>query len=430
VNDVVISAHGLGKQYRIWTQSRPQSLSDRVSLALHRRRRDARDAPLRREIWALRDVSFDVRRGEVLGIIGPNGAGKSTLLSVLARITDPTEGHAELRGRVSSLLEVGTGFHPELSGRDNVFLNGAILGMSRADTAKRFDEIVEFSGVRDFIDVPVKRYSSGMYIRLAFSVAAHLDPEILLLDEVLAVGDRAFQAKCLARIGEMVENGKAVVFVSHDVASVAHLCNRGLVLSGGHVAFLGEIDEAVATYLASTHVGADSEEAPREGSGELRITEISVTNDRGSTGIAPDSPVAIRVGMRADRHVPREHLRLQLGIHSTLGGLFVQLSTDFDPSRPLDRADLEGGAVIVCHVDNLPLKPGTYVISATLERAGGDIIDRIANQALFVIVPADFYGTGVVAGETHPAPLLVRHHWDVLPAEATAVAAALNEAIG
>ena len=421
MSDIVISAHELGKQYRIWTQSRPQSLSDRVGMALHRRRQASRTSPLRREVWALRDVSFEVKRGEVLGVIGPNGAGKSTLLSLLAQITDPTEGYAELHGRVSSLLEVGTGFHPELSGRDNVFLNGAILGMSRAETATKFEEIVEFSGVRDYLDVPIKRYSSGMYVRLAFSVAAHLDPEILLLDEVLAVGDRAFQEKCLSRITEMVESGRAVVFVSHDVASVAHLCNRGLVLNGGRQVFLGNIDEAVATYLASSHVGADIAEIEREGSGELRVTRVTVTDADGGGAITSGAPIAIHVELKALGRVSREHLRLQLGIHSTFGGMYVQLSTDFDPSRPLDRADLEEGAAVVCHVDSVPLKPGTYTISATIERTGGDIVDRITDQGHFGIAPSDLFGTGVLAGESHPAPVLVRHHWDVLPASPAAV---------
>ena len=194
----VISGEGLSKRFRIWTHSKPTSLSDRVRL-MFLRAREPEAAPLRQEIWALRDVSFEVGHGEVLGVIGPNGAGKSTLLSVLARITEPTEGQAVIRGRVSSLLEVGTGFHPELSGRDNVFLNGAVLGMSRSETAKKFDEIVEFSGVGDFIDMPVKRYSSGMYVRLAFAVAAHIEPEMLVVDERLTDGLGRLLAEALVQ---------------------------------------------------------------------------------------------------------------------------------------------------------------------------------------------------------------------------------------
>jgi lipopolysaccharide transport system ATP-binding protein len=410
MNDVVISAHGLGKQYRVWTKPKPQSISDRVALALHRRR-SREEEPLRRAIWALRDVSFDVHRGEVLGIVGPNGAGKSTLLSVLARITDPSEGHAEIRGRVSSLLEVGTGFHPELSGRDNVFLNGAVLGMSRAETAAKFDEIVDFSGVRDFIDMPIKRYSSGMYVRLAFSVAAHLDPEILLLDEVLAVGDRAFQEKCLTRIHEMVEAGRAVIFVSHDVASIGRLCTRGLVLNNGRAVFDGAVEEAIAAYLHSTPLGGDDAEAEREGTGELRIRDVTVSSLDGGHAVSAGGPTMIEVDIRRLRRLDAANLRLQIGIYSTLGGMYVLLSTDYDPARPLDGFD--GGGSVRCYVDELPLKPGTYTIAASIERAGGELVDRVADRGFFAIAPADFYDTGIMPGELHPAPVLVRHRWEV-----------------
>jgi lipopolysaccharide transport system ATP-binding protein len=415
--DVVISAHGLGKRYKIWTHSRPRSLSDRIELALDRTRLRARSrpvAPLREEIWALKDVSLEVERGEVLGVIGPNGAGKSTLLSILARITDPTEGHAEIRGRVSSLLEVGTGFHPELSGRDNVYLNGAVLGMRKSETAAKFDEIVEFSGVGDFIDMPVKRYSSGMYVRLAFSVAAHLDPEILLLDEVFAVGDRAFQEKCIARISEMTRSGRTVFFVSHDVGSVSRLCDRALVLNEGHLVFKGPVDDAIARYLSSRTLGggatADEE---REGTGEVRITQIDVVGIDGDTMIRADQPVQIRVRLEAPAPFRGDGLRLQLGINHTLGGQYVALSTDFSLERPLDGVELAEGATAVCELEELPLKPGSYFVSATLERPGGEVLDRITKRSLFAVIPSDFFGTGIVVGEAHIAPVLVRHRWEV-----------------
>ena len=429
--DTVISAHGLGKRYRIWTHSRPKSLSDRVELAVDRARHRARSrpvAPLREEIWALKDVSLEVERGEVLGVIGPNGAGKSTLLSILARITDPTEGQAEIRGRVSSLLEVGTGFHPELSGRDNVYLNGAILGMRRAETAAKFDEIVEFSGVRDFIDMPVKRYSTGMYVRLAFSVAAHLDPEILLLDEVFAVGDRAFQEKCIARISEMTRSGRTVLFVSHDVSSVARLCDRALVLNDGHLVFKGPVDDAIGQYLSSRTLGggatADEE---REGTGEARITRVDVSGVDGGPAIRADQPLTIRVRLEASAPFRADGLRLQLGIHATLGGQYVALSTDFALERPLDGVELGEGATAVCELEELPLKPGSYFVSAALERPGGELVDRVTKQALFAVIPTDYFGTGLMPGETHIAPVLVRHRWEV---EAGATAGIATEARG
>jgi lipopolysaccharide transport system ATP-binding protein len=415
--ETVISTHSLGKRYRIWTHSRPKSLSDRVAIAVDRTRHRARSRPvepLREEIWALNDVSFEVEKGEVLGVIGPNGAGKSTLLSILARITDPTSGYAEIRGRVSSLLEVGTGFHPELSGRDNVYLNGAILGMRKAETASKFDEIIEFSGVRDFIDMPVKRYSTGMYVRLAFSVAAHLDPEILLLDEVFAVGDRAFQEKCIARISEMTRSGRTVLFVSHDVSSVARLCDRALVLNDGGLVFQGPVDDAIARYLSSGTLGGGSTaDEEREGTGEVRIAGVQVAAADGGLGIRADRPLAIRVRLEGPTARRVDGLRLHLGIHSALGGQYVALSTDFDPERPLDGVELGDGATAVCHLEELPLKPGSYYVSADLERPGGDLVDRVTKQSQFAVVPTDFFRTGLIPGEQHHGPVLVRHSWVV-----------------
>jgi lipopolysaccharide transport system ATP-binding protein len=211
-----------------------------------------RDKGTRDELWALNDVNFSVAPGEVVGIIGRNGAGKSTLLKVLSRITEPTTGRVEIYGRVGSLLEVGTGFHPELSGRENIFLNGAILGMRRSEIIKRFDEMISFAGVERFVDTPVKRYSSGMFLRLAFAVAAHLDPEILVVDEVLAVGDAAFQQKCLNKMGDVAKAGRTVLFVSHNMPAIKHLCQRAIVLSSGSVVFDGGANEAVGVYLATT----------------------------------------------------------------------------------------------------------------------------------------------------------------------------------
>ncbi len=204
-----------------------------------------------REFWALRDVSFELGQGEVLGVIGPNGAGKSTLLKILARITEPSEGDAYIHGRVGSLLEVGTGFHPELSGRDNVYLNGALLGMRRREIAAKFDDVVDFAGIGRFIDMPVKRYSSGMYVRLAFAVAAHLEPEILLIDEVLSVGDHAFQQRCIGRMGEIAHSGRTILYVSHSLASVAALCTQACLLEHGKVVYHGPVDEALNRYHES-----------------------------------------------------------------------------------------------------------------------------------------------------------------------------------
>src|SRR5690348_14743315 len=247
-SDPVIAAEGVSKRYRLGERESYRALRDVLAGAFavpwrHRAR------PATSELWALDDVSFTLGRGEVLGLIGANGAGKSTLLKVLSRITEPTRGRIVLRGRVGSLLEVGTGFHPELTGRENIMLNGTILGMRRAEIVRRFDEIVEFSGAQKFLDTPVKRYSSGMQVRLAFAVAAHLEPEILLVDEVLAVGDAEFQQKCLGKMRDVTREGRTVVFVSHNLAAVRALCPRSLVLQKGRLVFDGATEEAVHRYL-------------------------------------------------------------------------------------------------------------------------------------------------------------------------------------
>src|SRR5581483_6289977 len=247
---LVLRVEGLSKSYRIGEREPYKALRDVITDAFAGRasRRRRKTAPANR-ILALDDVSFEVREGEVLGLIGRNGAGKSTLLKVLSRITEPTQGQVTLRGRVGSLLEVGTGFHPELTGRENIFLNGTILGMRRAEIVRRFDEIVEFAGVARFLDTPVKRYSSGMQVRLAFAVAAHLEPEILLVDEVLAVGDAEFQEKCLGKMRDVTRDGRTVVFVSHNLAAVRSLCSRALLLDQGRLVFDGRTGDAVERYL-------------------------------------------------------------------------------------------------------------------------------------------------------------------------------------
>ena len=298
MSNVAIRAEHLGKRYRIGAAAQRHGSLREALVHLS-------GAPLRNlkrlgslgadgaaqgdsVVWALRDVSFEIPVGQAVGVIGRNGAGKSTLLKILSRITEPSVGYAEVHGRVGSLLEVGTGFHPELTGRENVYLNGSILGMDRAYIARKFDEIVEFSGVERYIDTPVKRYSSGMYLRLAFAVAAHLEPEILVVDEVLAVGDAEFQKKCLGKMGEVAGEGRTVLFVSHNMGAISTLCESVLLLRDGRVAAFGTPDEIVAEYLESavdTHTGEYVwpvlDEAP--GSAEIRARALRVRNDRGQT---------------------------------------------------------------------------------------------------------------------------------------------------
>ena len=249
MSDIVIKAENLGKQFHIGSMQKYDTLRDRLAGTFKRKTENGKRKTDEDSFWALKDINFEIKQGEVVGVIGRNGAGKSTLLKILSKITEPTVGRVELHGRVGSLLEVGTGFHPELTGRENVFLNGAILGMSRAEITRKFDEIVAFSGVDRFIDTPVKHYSSGMYVRLAFSVAAHLEPEILLIDEVLSVGDFKFQEKCLKKIQNLLNSGVTVIFISHDLEAVEQICKRCIYLNKGRIVFNGNSTECINKYL-------------------------------------------------------------------------------------------------------------------------------------------------------------------------------------
>lgn len=270
MSNMAIRVSGLGKLFRLGAPVRyrtlRETLTESAAASVRFMRGGCRRKTPVQTFWALKDVSFEVQEGEVIGVIGTNGAGKSTLLKILSRITEPTEGEAAIRGRLASLLEVGTGFHPELTGRENIFLNGAILGMKKSEILRRFDEIVSFAEVEQFIDTPVKRYSSGMYVRLAFSVAAHLDPEVMIVDEVLAVGDQRFQEKCLSRMGQFGKQGRTVLFVSHSMPSIQRLCSRVIILEGGRIRMDAPKDAAVAEYLSSgqssTYSGASSDSEP------------------------------------------------------------------------------------------------------------------------------------------------------------------------
>jgi len=272
-NNIAISVRGLSKSYTIAHQERHITLAEQ---ALYHMRHGFRPAP-KETFWALKDLCFDVQSGDVVGIVGRNGAGKSTLLKILSRITEPTSGEIDVYGRVGSLLEVGTGFHPELTGRENVFLNGAILGMSKAEIRKQFDAIVDFSGVEKFLDTPVKRYSSGMYVRLAFAVAAHLNPEILIVDEVLAVGDSEFQGKCLGKMKDVASSGRTVLFVSHFMHSVSMLCSKAIFIEKGTIRHFGSVEDAIDHYVRSFEQGATKGADPvrRSGTGEYRITSVT-----------------------------------------------------------------------------------------------------------------------------------------------------------
>ncbi|MBI4333169.1 MAG: ABC transporter ATP-binding protein [Chloroflexi bacterium] len=332
MSDTAIRVENLGKIYRIGElasyQTLRESITNILSFPLRPFRSTIRNPgaeprnPSSRYIWALKDVSFEVKQGEVVGIIGRNGSGKSTLLKVLTRITEPTEGCAEIRGRVGSLLEVGTGFHPELTGRENVYFNGAVLGMKKEEIARKFAEIVEFSGVEKFIDTPLKRYSSGMQVRLAFAVAAHLEPEILLIDEVLAVGDAGFQKKSLGKMGEIARGGRTVLFVSHNMSAISTLCNRAILLREGNIAAQGVTSEVIGQYLSSGENQSGEvvwpfKEAP--GSELVRLNAVRVVDEERKTSFDVDigRPIYLEMEfwcLQKTRMTPVFHLYSQLGV--------------------------------------------------------------------------------------------------------------------
>jgi ABC-type polysaccharide/polyol phosphate transport system ATPase subunit len=370
----VIRVENLGKEYVIGSRERGgetfREMLVSAAAAPFRRlnRLGGRKAADEESIWALRDVSFDVAEGEVVGIIGRNGAGKSTLLKILSRITEPTAGRVTIRGRVSSLLEVGTGFHPELTGRENIYLNGAILGMSRAEIKKKFDEIVDFSGVEKFLDTPVKRYSSGMSVRLAFAVAAHLEPEILIVDEVLAVGDVEFQRKCLGKMRDVAGSGRTVLFVSHNLPAVSTLCSTGILLRNGEMAAEGAIDKIIDGYLGMAIAGDT-----------LRGNRVEI--EAQAEIQSPESGVVLRFQGRLTGPLIRPHIALGLdnseGVR--VGTLYSETSRRFPDLSIGDQIEFQ------IATDPLPLTPGPMVAKIALAQHGEEI--EVYDHALHINIP-------------------------------------------
>lgn len=382
MSDIAIRVESISKQYHIGKKREKymtlrDKLTDVLSAPFRRARKLLRGqaagaAELDETIWALRDVSFEVRRGEVVGIIGRNGAGKSTLLKILSRITEPTEGYAEIHGRVGSLLEVGTGFHPELTGRENIYLNGAILGMKRAEIEKKFDEIVAFSEVEKFIDTPVKHYSSGMYLRLAFAIAAHLEPEILLIDEVLAVGDAAFQKKCIGKMGSVAQEGRTVLFVSHNMGAITQLCERALWLDEGRLKFDGLSSKVVAMYLSSE---VKDHAAWKPSPIQCRDVEVRLESARLLS--ADDRPVGIvdfdnqfKVEIGYEVVEPVRNLSIAYRVIDAIGNPVFE-SMDTDTTNWKGRVRKRGHYLSTCKIPGGLLKPGRYYLSVL------SFIDRV-----------------------------------------------------
>lgn len=363
------------------------------------------------ELWALKDVSFDVKQGEVLGIIGRNGAGKSTLLKILSRVTAPTRGKIKVKGRIASLLEVGTGFHPELTGRENIYLNGAILGMTKQEVARKFDEIVDFAETEKFIDTPVKRYSSGMYVRLAFAVAAHLDPEILVVDEVLAVGDAEFQKKCLGKMGDVAREGRTVLFVSHNMASVSALCRNGIVLQGGKLAGFYPVNEAINYYITCA-VNLVSQVSPkeridREGNGKAQISDVKILNSANETVFqVPLNNGALSFQIDIDGKEPIRSVWVAIGIYDTLNRCILWLDSH---ALNLDFSIKEGINHIACTISpEFAFAKGIYSINVAIFQ-GKEMLDYLPSVTSFDVIDGDFYGTGKISGG-NPA-VYVKQEW-------------------
>jgi lipopolysaccharide transport system ATP-binding protein len=427
MSDVVIHVENLGKRYRIGERERYLALRDVLARAvsaparLFRARKPSSPNGGPSHFWALKDVSFEIHQGDVVGIIGRNGAGKTTLLKILARVTKPTVGHAEVRGRMGSLLEVGTGFHVELTGRENVFLSGAILGMGKAEILRKFDEIVAFAEVEKFIDTPVKHYSSGMQMRLAFAVAAHLEPEILLIDEVLAVGDTAFQKKCLGKMGDVSREGRTILFVSHNMAAIESFCHSTILFRDGTVSQYGPTSEVIRYYIEKeVSVASDGTDLAfrrdRSGNGAVRLTSFHIEDIHGHIMPAVQSgmDVVFVFGFESRDGVAARNVDMGFSLHSRLDqALFVvycsYLGQTFDV---VPRA-----GVLKCHIPRLPLASGRYGVGARIV-VGGEEADWLRNAVGYLQVETgDYYGTGS-KGIDGGAPFLVSGTWSVSSSEA------------
>ncbi len=420
MTEPIIRTENLGKKYKI---RRFEGLSNYVALrdvlanglrsgfGLFNRKQSASTND--DEFWALKDVNFQVNEGEVVGIIGRNGAGKSTLLKVLSRITEPTSGRVVLNGRVASLLEVGTGFHPELTGRENIFLNGSILGMTRREIARKFDEIVAFASVEKFLDTPVKRYSSGMYVRLAFAVAAHLEPEILVVDEVLAVGDTEFQKKCLGKMGEVASSGRTVLFVTHQMQMLKKLCPRSLLFDRGQLLYDGPTEKALESYSQLIMQSIEQR------SSDLRITATDGSATITGCEIAPaDGFDTIRTGggititISAEFAWPLTDPGFVVSIGTLEGIEILHLSTR--PVSGFDLGRVSGRIILALTIPSLPLVAGRYSVSLAITMPHVSWLTRLTPASTFDVEEADFYGSGFALSSSR-GMIVTPHRWAIVP---------------
>jgi lipopolysaccharide transport system ATP-binding protein len=428
VSDIVVQVENLSKKYVIRHQEEGQnykSLRDVITngvKSLGQKLMRSSSSKLQtghEDFWALKDIFFDIKQGERIGFIGRNGAGKSTLLKVLSRITEPTTGRISIKNRVASLLEVGTGFHPELTGRENIYLNGAILGMSKADIKKNFDEIVAFAEVEKFLDTPVKRYSSGMYVRLAFAVAAHLEPEILIVDEVLAVGDAKFQRKCLAKMEDVGKEGRTVLFVSHQMAAVKKLCSRAIFMQSGKIQFNGSVDRAMEYYLED-HSGNFAQngtskllEMKRSGNGDLRLTGFAVENSVGVnlTTVSSGQDIVLNFHYELMTTEKVHDISIGFSLHNYFG---EPLSIFYSDYVGKTFSFLPNQGIFKCKIKDFPFSQGRYFIGARVMTINGTEVDWPQGYLGFIDVQEGLFYT---EGDIRPqdiASVLIRGDWELI----------------
>ncbi|MBM4073100.1 MAG: ABC transporter ATP-binding protein [Planctomycetes bacterium] len=411
-----ITVEGLSKRYRIQPgaeRSPYRTLRESLVDLVKRPWRGASNDKI--DFWALDDVSFQVGRGEVLGVIGRNGAGKSTLLKVLSRITPPTLGQVSLHGRVGSLLEVGTGFHPELTGRENVFLNGAILGMSRGEIQRKFDDIVEFAGLHDFLETPVKRYSTGMFMRLAFSVAAHIQPEILLIDEVLAVGDVGFQKKCLGKMGEVAREGRTVLFVSHQMDALMNICPRSILLEQGKIIAQGPTSDVIERYFASQQSMLSArldQRQDRKGRKRFQFTETWIEDMDGQRLPSVLAGQSIKLVATYETTDPRlvSPLTVSFAVCMAQGAPVTRFVSDV-PGEPLPD-DVPARGRIECVIPRMPFNVGRYFYDVLAESGPEfEMEDWVQGAGWLIVEAGDFWGTGRSINQKYP--VLLEHSWSL-----------------
>ena len=409
-SSLAIEAKNLSKKYRLgtigmtslredlsrwWNEknklAKPVDFSNEIEVENSRMIND-------REFWALHNLDFKIQKGEIVGIIGSNGSGKSTLLKILSRITEPSDGQVLIRGKVAALLEVGTGFHPELTGKENIYINGAILGMNRKEVKKKFDEIVDFAGVEDFIETPIKRYSSGMTVRLGFAVAAHLDPDVLIVDEVLAVGDASFQKKCLDKMEGISKSGKTILFVSHNMASIEAICNKGIWLKKGIIREIGPTHSTIKNYLEDVTPKTKfkiKDRTDRIGSGEIILEKVSFLDDQGneSSNVRTGSFFAVECLFKT-MQLTNKKLVFCVGISNSKGQSVSQFCTNFVNFEIIHKDYFD----LCLEIKKLNLQPGIYNVNTYLE-GNGEPMDWIINAFELIIENGDFYGSGLLLRE-------------------------------